>query len=79
MFGTDWSIFADTTVLKSNMANFVIQGQITQDSSGPISFNIKLIRDLMVIKILTKFGADWLIFVDASVNKKLVDRQTDRQ
>ena len=30
-FGTDWSIFADARVLKkSNMANFVIQGQITQ-------------------------------------------------
>ena len=24
-------------------------------------------RDLMVIYILTKFGADWLIFVDARV------------
>ena len=30
-FGTDWSIFADVRVLtKSNMANFLIQGQITQ-------------------------------------------------
>ena len=30
-FGTDWSIFADATVLtKSNMANFLIQGEITQ-------------------------------------------------
>ena len=30
-FGTDWSIFADVSVLtKSNMANFLIQGQITQ-------------------------------------------------
>ena len=28
---------------------------------------IKLIRDVMVIYILTKFGADWLIFVDAIV------------
>ena len=29
-FGTDWSIFADARVLtKSNMANFLIQGQIT--------------------------------------------------
>ena len=29
--GTDWSIFADARVLtKSNMANFLIQGQITQ-------------------------------------------------
>ena len=30
-FGTDWSIFADARVLtKSNMANFLIQGQVTQ-------------------------------------------------
>ena len=30
-FGTDWSIFADARVLKkSNMANFLIQGQITR-------------------------------------------------
>ena len=30
-FGTDWSIFADARVLrKSNNANFLIQGQITQ-------------------------------------------------
>ena len=30
-FGTDWSIFADARVLTmSNMANFLIQGQITQ-------------------------------------------------
>ena len=29
-FGTEWSIFADARVLtKSNMANFLIQGQIT--------------------------------------------------
>ena len=31
----------------------------------------------MVIYTLTKFGADRLIFVDASVNKKIVDGQTD--
>ena len=35
------------------------------DSSGPISSIIKVIRDRIVIYILTKFGADWLIFVDA--------------
>ena len=30
-FGTDWSIFADARVkTNSNMANFQIQGQITQ-------------------------------------------------
>ena len=31
----------------------------------------------MVIYILTKFGDDWLIFVDASVNKHIVGRRTD--
>ena len=31
----------------------------------------------MIIYILTKFGADWLIFVDASVKKKIVDGRTD--
>ena len=37
------------------------------DSSGPITPTIKLIWDLMVIYIWTKFGADLLIFVDARV------------
>ena len=49
------------------MANFQIQGQITQDSSGPIRSIIELIRDLMITYILTKFGADWSIFVDDRV------------
>ena len=49
------------------MANFLIQGQTTLDSSGPISSIIQIIRDLMVIYIWTKFGTDWLIFVDARV------------
>ena len=31
---------------------------------------IELIRDLMVIYILTKFGADWSIFVNAGVLTK---------
>ena len=67
-FGTDWPIFADARVLtKSNMANFLIQGQITQDISGPITSIIELVRDLMTIYILTKFGTDWSIFVDARV------------
>ena len=37
------------------------------DSFDPIRSIIELIRDLMVIYILTKFGADWLLFVDARV------------
>ena len=57
------------------MANFLIQGQTTR-SSGPISSIIKFIRALVVIY---KFG-DRLIFVDASVNKQIVDgRRTDGQ
>ena len=59
------------------MANFLIQGQTTQDSSVPVSSKIELIRDLMLIYILSKFGADCLIFVDAKVNKKIVDGRTD--
>ena len=50
------------------MATFLIQGQITR--TVPISSIIKLIRDIIVIYILTKFGADWLIFVDARVLKR---------
>ena len=40
------------------------------DSSGQISSITELIRDLMVIYILTKFGTDWLIFVDARVSTR---------
>ena len=47
------------------MANFPIRGLDNSDSSGPISSIIELILDLMVMYTLTKFGADWLIFVDA--------------
>ena len=35
------------------------------DSSGPIRSIIKLIRKLMITYNSRKFGADWLIFVDA--------------
>ena len=59
------------------MANFRIQGQTT-DSSGPIGSIIELIRALVVIYILTKFGDDRLIFVDARVltSKLWTDGQT---
>ena len=50
------------------MANFHIRGQTTRDSSGPIRSIIELTRALMVVYIWTKFGADWLIFVDARGN-----------
>ena len=69
---------------------FQIQRQITpfsntradySDSSRPISSIIELIRDLMVIYIVTKFGADWLIIVDARVLtiKLWTDGRTDEQ
>ena len=73
-FNTDWSVFADARVLtKSNMANSRADNS---DSSGLISSIIKLIRDLMVIYILTKFGADWLIFVDVLTRKLWTDGRT---
>ena len=53
---------------QSNMTNFRIQGQTTRDSSGPIDSIIEPVRALVVIYILTKFGDDWLIFVDARVS-----------
>ena len=48
------------------------------DSSGSINSIIKLIPALVVIYILTTFGDDWLIFVDARVltSKLWTDRQT---
>ena len=47
--------------------------------SATISSILKLIRDLTVIYTLTKFGADWSIFVDArALTRKLwMDGQTD--
>ena len=41
------------------------------DSSGLIASIIELIRDLMVLYILTKIGANWFIFIDARVLRKL--------
>ena len=38
--------------------------------SGPMESIINLIRDYIITNILTKFGADWLIFVDAEVLTK---------
>ena len=54
-------------VNKVKYGNFSNSRADNLDSSGPISFIIKLIRDLLVIYTLTKFGADWLIFVDPRV------------
>ena len=64
-FGTDWSIFADARINKVKYCKFSNSRADNSDNSGLISSII--IRDLMVIYILTKFAADWLIFVDARV------------
>ena len=79
-FGADWLIFVDASVHKmvKGMKSIERKGENTinkfsnsradnSDSSGPISSIIELLQDPMVIYILTKFGADWLIFVDARV------------
>ena len=62
---------------QSQVCKFSNSRADNSNSSSLISSIIELIRDFMVIYILTKFGADWLIFVDASVNNKIVDGQTD--
>ena len=68
MYGTNWSTFVDARMqTKSDSAFFANSRTSISDSSGPIKSLIELIRDLMVTYILTKFGADWFIFVDARV------------
>ena len=70
MFGTNWSTFVDARVLTKSYSAIIANSRANNsDSSGSITSIIKLLRDLMVTYILTKFGADWLIFVDASENK----------
>ena len=68
--GTDWSIFADAKSINKVRYGKFSNSMAVNFSSGQISSIIKLIRDLMVIYILTKFGADWLIFVDARVLRR---------
>ena len=71
MFGTNWSTFVDARVYKSQIQQFFANSKADNShGSGPIKSIIQLIQDLMVTYILTKFGADWFIFVDVkSVNK----------
>ena len=63
------------------MANFSNSRADNSDSSGPIGSIIELIRALVIIYILTKFGDDWLIFVDIRVftSKLWTDRRPDRR
>ena len=73
MFGTHWCTFVDARVqTKSDSAIFANSRANNSDRSGPITSIIELIRDLIVTYILTKFGADWLIFGDATVQTKSV-------
>ena len=66
MFGTHWSTFEDARVkTKSDSAIFANSRANNSDSSAPIKSIIELIPDVMVTYILTKFGADWLVFGDA--------------
>ena len=68
MFGTYWSTFVDARVkIKSDSAIFANSRANNLESSVLIKSIIEHIRDLMVTYILTKFGADWLIFGDARV------------
>ena len=68
MFGTNWSKFVDARMkTKSDSAIFANSKAYNSDSSGPIKSITELIKDLTVTYILTKFGSDWSIFVDARV------------
>ena len=49
------------------MANFLHLRADNLDSLGLIPTIIIVIRDLMVLFILTKFSTDWLIFLDPRV------------
>ena len=68
MFGTHWSTLVDPRVqTKSDSAIFANSRANNSDRSAPIKYIIEHIQDLIVTYILTKFGADWLIFGDARV------------
>ena len=59
MFGTNWSAFAVARVkTKLDPIFFANSRANYSDSSGLIKSIIKLIQDLMVTYILTKYGAD---------------------
>ena len=65
LFALEFAKIAEFSVNKVKYGKFSNSRADNSDSSGPITSIKELIRDLMVIYILTKFGADWLIFVDA--------------
>ena len=65
------AVFIEFKIVVCNLFQF---GRVQNLSFG--KGIIEIIRDLMVIHILTKSGDDWFIFVDASVNKEIVDGPT---
>ena len=63
-FGADWSIFAECKPIQ--IYNIFYNSRADNSYHfDPIRSIIKLPRDLMVTYILTKFGAERLILVDA--------------
>ena len=56
-----------TDMSKAMYPHFVEGGHNNSTSSGPVTPIIELMRDLQVIYILTIFGTNLLIFVDAKV------------
>ena len=60
-------MFGTLECKQSDSASFANSRANNSDSSVLIKSIIELIQDLMVTYILTKFGADWLIFGDARV------------
>ena len=70
-FSADWFKIVDAKgETKSNIAFFFNSRANNSGRSGPIRPRIKFIQDFMVTNILTEFGADWLIVVDARVKIK---------
>ena len=68
-FDADWFVFVDDIACKQSYFHqfFQIQGQITLTVFGSIWPIIELIRDLMGIYIVAKFGTDCSILADARV------------
>ena len=71
-FGADWLIYVDARVLTvAKHSNFSNSRADNSSQSGLFKSILQFVSDPMFINIftrlLTKFGADWLIFVGAQV------------
>ena len=60
----------DKVMLRTILKNLLFQRANNSSFFGLIIPIVELIPDLRVIYILTKFGTTWLIFVDATVQRK---------